>query len=424
MFNVKIDRDILFVALYRIFQVGSVGLTSIFIPLFVNEVEQGIYFIFLNLVAAQLLFELGLNQAVLQVSSHVIDRKSISYHSLIAWLEVTYKKIALKFYLSISLVGVIYFYLFTPSEYYYVIYLWLFIAFFVSVGLSIMYRYALMESETKVAHSYRGKFLPLFLSTMCLWLMLFLKCGLISIVIGYMIQSFVTYAWLKKNYPVEKQELKLFEKNNIYISEVKEIKNKFALSYIGGYIGFNSVVPAVFALVSPAEAGRVGLSLAMFSAVTLVSSSFVTAKNVSMANLISTRSYQELNKGFFKYFWLSIVASVCFVLSIFALIALMTELGYNFSARLMDVKMLIAIALAACANTAIYAMAIYVRSHKVEPFVAASVVSASVTFFLSIVGAIYSARWSVSGYVVSVLLISIPWTIVIFKRYYHYNVKY
>ena len=87
----------------------------------------------------------------------------------------------------------------------------------------------------------------------------------------------------------------------------------------------------------------------------------------------------------------------------------------------MTAPMLIAVALAACANTAIYGMAIYVRSHKVEPFVTASVVTAFMTLVLAIVGANRSASWSVSGYVASVLLVSIPWTIAIFKRYYRYS---
>ena len=114
MFIFKIDRDILSVALYRVFQVGSVGLNCIIIPFFVDKVEQGIYFVFLNLVAAQLLFELGLNQAVLQISSHETDRKSISYRAFISWLDTTYKKIAFKFYISISMLGATYLYFFTP----------------------------------------------------------------------------------------------------------------------------------------------------------------------------------------------------------------------------------------------------------------------------------------------------------------------
>ena len=325
MVTFKIDRDILYVALYRVFQVGSVGLTSILIPFFVDEVEQGIYFIFINLVAAQLLFELGLNQAVLQVSSHITDRGSIGYRALITWLDATYKRIALKFYLTISLVGASYLYMFTPKEYFYVIYFWLLIALFVSLGLSVTYRYAMIESESNVALSYRGRFISLFFSALCVWVLLFFEFRLISVVIGYVIQSLVTYAWLKKNYPVAKQASKICD-HHLYISEVQGIKNKFALSFIGGYIGFNSVVPVVYALVSPEDAGRVGLSLSLFSAVTLVASSFVTAKNVSMANLISTGSYQELNAGFARYFWLSVGASVCFALGVFALIAVLNKL--------------------------------------------------------------------------------------------------
>lgn len=418
----KIDHDVLYVALYRVLQIGSVGLTSILTTFFFDEVEQGIYFIFLNLVAAQLLFELGLNQAVLQVSSHVSDRQSISYRALISWLDVVYKRIALKFYLTLSLLGVVYLYCFTPSGYLHVIYYWLLIALCVAVSLSVTYRYALIESEHKVALSYQGRLLPLLFSTVCVWIFLFLGFKLISVAIGYGIQSLITYIWLSKNYPLTNHARIIGDDQDLHIAEVQGIKNKFALSYIGGYIGFNSVVPVVYAFVSPADAGRVGLSLALFSAVTLVASSFVTAKNAFMANLIATGRFQELNARFKQILYLSLGAAACFSIAVFGLIAVLNTLGYDFSARLMAVPMLIAVAFSACANTAIYAMAIYVRSHKVEPFVAASVATAIVTLVLAITGAIHNASWSVSGYVSSVLLISFPWTIAIFRRYYLSNI--
>lgn len=419
----KNHRDILFVALYRVFQVVSAGLTSILVPFFVDEVEQGIYFIFLNLVAAQLLFELGLNQAVLQVSSHVSDRSSISYRALISWLDVVYKRIALKFYLTLSLLGVAYLYFFTPSEYLYVVYYWLLIALCVALGLSVTYRYALIESEHKVALSYRGRLLPLFFSTVCVWMLLFLGFELISVVVGYAIQSMITYIWLNKNYPVSKNDTKVGDYQNPHILLVKSIKNKFALSYMGGFIGFNSLVPVVYALVSPADAGRVGLSMALFSAVTLVASSFVTAKNAAMANLIATGQFQELNARFRQFFFLSLVAAVCLSFAVFAFISVLNSLGCNFSARLMAVPVLIAVAFAGCANTAIYAMAIYVRSHKVEPFVAVSVVTAIITLVFATIGATHNSDWSVSGYVATVLLVSLPWTIAIFRHYYCANIE-
>ncbi len=420
----KIHRDIIFVALYRVFQVGSVGLTSIFIPLLVDEVEQGIYFVFLNLVAAQLLFELGLNQAVLQVSSHVLDRNSNSYLALISWLDLVYNRIAIKFYLIISLLGAAYLYFFTPIEYLYVIYYWLLVALFVALGLSVTYRYPLIESEHRVALSYWGRFLPLLFSTVCVWILLFLGFKLISVVVGYGIQSVITYVWLNKNYPVAKYDSKSGDDQDLHILQVKGIKNKFALSYIGGYIGFNSVVPIVYALVSPADAGRVGLSLALFSAVTLVASSFVTAKNAAMANLIAAGRFQELNAGFKQFFCLSVGAAVCLSIAVFTLIALLNAIGYDFSARLMAAPVLVAVAFAACANTGIYAMAIYVRSHKVEPFVAVSLVSAIMTLVLAAIGANHNASWSVYGYLAPALLVSLPWTIAIFKHYYRSNINW
>jgi len=422
LISLKIDVDTLYVILYRVIQVGSVGLNSVLITFFVDEVEQGIYFIFLNLVAAQLLFELGLNQAVLQVASHISDRTSSAYRALQSWLDVTYKRIALKFYVIISLLGAAYLYLFTPLKYLHVIYFWLLIALFVALGLSMTYRYALIESELKVSLSYKGKLLPLLYSTLSVWILLFFDFGLVSIAVGYAIQSLSAIWWLRKNYPITNQAAKLNKENSLFISQVEGLKNKFALSYIGGYVGFNSVVPIVYALVSPADAGRVGLSLALFSAVTIVASSFVSAKNASMASLISARKFEELNMRFKKYLFLSMGVATFFVIAIFGLIGVLNGLGFDLISRLMDWPILLGIAFASFANIFIYAMAIYVRSHKFEPFVIVSVVTAIMILVFVIFGANHNANWSVLGYVVSVILISLPWTFLIFIRHYKFNI--
>jgi hypothetical protein len=419
----KFNGDIVYVALYRLFQVGSVGLTSIIIPFFINEIEQGIYFLFLNLLAAQLLFELGLNQAIIQVSSHVENRKTIKYRDFTVWIAFIYNRISVKFYCFMSLSGSLYLYYYTPNEYLYVIFYWLLIMIFASMSLSLNYRYALIESENKVFLAYQGKIIPLMFSSLSAWLLLFLNYGLLSIAIGLIIQSLVAYVWLKKNYPTIMREKKISQKNNLYIKQLKLIKNKFALSYIGGYIGFNSLVPIVYAYISPADAGRAGLSLALFSAVTLVATSFVTAKNNSFAKLISICNFQKLNNDFKKYFLLSVGSAVLLSILVFFLIDGMNEQGYNLSSRLMDNKVLIGIAFAACGNTAVYAMAIYVRSHKVEPFVTSSLVTALVTIVLALLGVNYSADWSVYGYVTSVIVVSLPWAVKIFTSYYKNNIK-
>jgi O-antigen/teichoic acid export membrane protein len=392
-------------------------------PIYVDSIELGIYFVILNLVATQLLFELGLGQAVLQVASHITETESSSFKALLSWLTFTYRKIAYKFLFFSIILGSFYLYIFTPTNYQYVIVLWVVIAIMISVNLAISFKYVLIEASGQVALAAKGRLLALFFSSVTTWILLYLNYGLIAVVAGYCIVTLVTKLWLQKYFLLNVHHPLTGGISYLHIDELKNIQHKFALSYLAGYISFNSVVPIVYALINPIDAGKVGLALALFSSVTVLSSSFITAKNPMLAKMIAEKDFYFLNIAFKKYLAMGVYLGIILIIFIYLGIMALDFWGFKFSDKLIDFKFLWVIALTALANSITYALAIYVRAHKVEPFVFLSGFIAIGTLVLVVWGAQSSPGWAVVGYSFFSIFVALPVTFIIFLNYYKSNCR-
>lgn len=415
------DRHIESVLFYRFFQIGSFGVTSLLMPITVDEVELGVYFVFLNLVAAQLLFELGLSQALLQVASHVEDLTLPNINGLLRWLSATYRKIAYKFLFFSIIFGASYLYFFIPFDYQYVIVLWAIIAVSISINLAISYKFTLIEAQGHVSLASKGRLVSLLFSSLVTWILLYFNFGLLSVTISYGVMSLVAIIWLDKNYSLSNGDSFSSSDKSIFIEEIKGIQHKFALSYIGGYLSFNAVIPIVFALNGPIDAGKVGLALAIFSSVTLLASSFVAAKNQYFARMIALQDFPNLNLAFKKCIALTFTLGIFLIFAAFLGIYALDFFGMEFTKKIIDFNFLMAIALASLANALTYSLAIYVRAHKVEPFVILSCINALGTLTFVSLGAHFGAGWAAMGYSFLSIFVALPFTFIIFIRYYKAN---
>lgn len=416
----KKDKHIESVLIYRFFQIGSFGITSLLMPITVDEVELGVYFVFLNLVAAQLLFELGLSQALLQVASHADNLTSPNFNPLLRWLSVTYRKIAYKFLFFSITFGATYLYLFIPFHYQYVIILWAIIATSVSINLAISYKFTLIEAQGLISLASRGRLITLLFSSLVTWGLLYFNFDLLSVAIGYGVMCLTGVIWLNKNYSLSYGGGGGFDKNK-FLEEIKRIQHKFALSYIGGYFSFNAVTPIIFALNGPIEAGRVGLALALFSSVTILASSFVAAKNQLFAKMIASKDFINLNLEFKKYITLTFFMGFILIFTVFFGIFSLDFFGFEFTKKIISFNFLVLLAIASLANALTYSFAIYVRAHKVEPFVLLSCFNAVGTLIFVSLGAHFSSGWAATGYSLLSIFVALPFTFVIFLKYYKAN---
>jgi hypothetical protein len=408
------------VLIYRLIQLISHGFTTILIPFYAIDTELGLYYLFVSMVAAQVLFELGLNQSVLQVSSHINDKKGKDYRQYLQWVDCLFVKAASKFVFFGGFGGVFYLILFNDYEKFISLTYWMILIFSASFLMRIAYRFFLIESEGYVANSYHARTLILLVATVAAWVLILFGFILESLIAFYIVQSLLSNLFLRAKFPIQSASSHDVVENNHCI-ELKVLKRGIGLSYLAGYMSYNAIIPIVFAMLSAKVAGQLGFSLALFSSITLLSSSFVSAKNHAFATKISSNDFLELNSLFRRQMTFTFSLAVFLLMVIFTFIFLMSQFGFSVVDRLLSLELCFLIGLSAVTSSIIYAQALYVRAHKVEPFVRVSIIVGFISVGLIFLGSLVNINWVVFMYSASIIFISFPLTSSIFLKFYKKN---
>jgi hypothetical protein len=410
------------VLIFRGLQLASYGITTLLIPISVNSAELGVYYLFISLLGAQVLFELGLNQAALQISSHITNKGSNKYKEFVIWIDYLYKKISIRYFLVGGFLGSVYLLFFNEFDQRKIIFYWVILVFSSALLMRISYRFTLIEAEGLVSSAYLARASILLTSSIISWFFILNGLGLESLLVFYLAQALLAHGILFRRYPIKSYKAKDHFFND-YSRELGDLQTKFGISYLAGYLSYNSIVPIVFSLISDEAAGQVGLTFAIFSSLTLLSSSFASAKNHDFAAYIARRNYFGLNILFKKQFFLTIALAFSLLLILLLLIANIEFLSPKFSDRILPLSYCLLVGLSAIASSVIYAMAIYVRAHKEEPFVAISIFSGLTSVILIFFGSYFGVFWAIFLYSFSILFVALPLTTIIFSRFYLKNSK-
>ncbi len=410
------------VLIFRGLQLASYGITTLLIPISVNSAELGVYYLFISMLGAQVLFELGLNQAALQISSHITNKGSKKYKEFVIWIDYLYKKISIRYFLVGGFLGSVYLLFFNEFAVRKIIFYWAILVFSSALLMRISYRFTLIEAEGLVSSAYLARASILLTSSIISWFFILNGLGLESLIVFYLAQALLAHGLLFRRYPIKSYKVKDHFFND-YSRELGDLQTKFGISYLAGYLSYNSIVPIVFALISDEAAGQVGLTFAIFSSLTLLSSSFASAKNHDFAAHIARRNYFGLNILFKKQFCLTIALAFSLLLIFLLLIANIEFFSSKFSDRILPLSYCLLVGLSAIASSVIYAMAIYVRAHKEEPFVIISILSGLTSVILIFFGSYFGVFWAIFLYSFSILFVALPLTTIIFSRFYLKNSK-
>jgi hypothetical protein len=113
--------------------------------------------------------------------------------------------------------------------------------------------------------------------------------------------------------------------------------------------------------------------------------------------------------------------AVFLLMVIFAFIFSMSQFGFSVVDRLLSLELCFLIGLSAVTSSIIYAQALYVRAHKVEPFVNVSIIVGFISVGLIFLGSLVNINWVVFMYSASIIFISFPLTTSIFLKFYKKN---
>jgi len=416
-----IDFHVAATLLFRVWGIVAGGVMVFAIPAALGPQQQGYYFTFASLLGLQIFFELGLNQVVVQLVSHEMaylswgprgelvgeSAHSDRLKSIVALLRRWYGVAATLFLLLTSLAGAV---LFDrtgslPREFW--VGPWLALVGVTAINLYFSPMLAVVEGCGRVGQVARLRLAQSMIGYGLMWAALYAGAGLWAIPLGAGTAGLCTALWLRSGTHL----LRAFEITTPispgcgvdWKREVLPFQWRIAVSWISGYLIFQLFTPFVFVNLGPVAAGRLGIALAIFNALMSVGVSWINAKIPALTAHVTRRS------AAFTTASSATVVLVVYLLGVF---------GVPHVDRIADLPTLACIAISTSATIFIYAWASYMRAHREEPMLAVSVVGGIVTLIAAYLASRHGTFMTMLVQTVVTLVISVPWTLRLFQRYY------
>ncbi|AZR81691.1 hypothetical protein [Thiomicrospira sp. S5] len=202
-----------------------------------------------------------------------------------------------------------------------------------------------------------------------------------------------------------------------WFSEIMPLMWRYAISWVSGYFIFSILSPITFHYYGAVEAGQVGLSMAVFSAIFSVSNVWMMIITPKINMYIAHSDYKQLNAIYIRHLIMSIFTYVVGVTTLFSVLWMTEDTSYDLSKRLVSMNSLLWISFAWLVQVLINALAIYMRGHKKEPLVWASLANG---VFIGVVTWIIALNLSfeyvLMGFVSSYFWV-LPVVLIIFVRF-------
>lgn len=420
---------------FRGWSICAGGVTLFLLPMMLNATEQGYYYTFASVLALQIFFELGLNQIVMQFVSHEVahlthgagglleggsdylDRLS----SLVRVIRKWYLLAGLLFFLIAGCAGLIFFDArgtLPRSEW---IGIWIVLTLSTSVNLYISPSLAVMEGCGHVGQVAKMRLQQSVIGYAALWLGLTNHVGLWSAVAVPVASAIYTTFWLRNRGKVIeglRDRSPDGEQKLDWRREIFPLQWRMAISWISGYFIFNLFTPMVFARWGPAQAGKIGLALAMFSAVSTIGMSWVNATAPKFAMHVSRGERRDLNILFLSVLKRSTAVTIFLCAGLVMTGWVFLAAGFPFMSRVASIDILACLASVTAVNSVVFSLAAYMRAHKEEPMLMVSVVTALLTIGALYVGSQVSLLIMMLCYLAVTALVTLPWTSRLFLTYF------
>jgi len=420
--RVGISKAVLASLMVKGWQMLAGALTLILVARYLSSEEQGYFYTFNSVIGLQIIFEMGLSFVILQFSGH--------YFANLSWLKLGGVKgdtvNVKKFHLLLSnalfwyavAAAVMALLLLTAGFYFFnhqksnlsVIswqWPWIFLVIFTAFNLLCTPGLAAIEGGGQVVNVNRLRLTQGIASSLLSWILLISGAGLWIAVIPVLIASTTSSYWLMKYFPkLIKNALNAdrVQDKNIFSwkHEVWPMQWRIAVSWISGYFIFQLFTPVLFFYHGPAEAGKMGMSIAIATILTSVGFVWLQANSPTLTKLAATESWTDFDRTFFEIF----VQSSVFVLigGITIVTCLSLFHGMPILERVLPMNEMIMLLIAFASSHMVGGLAYYLRLHKREPFMVLSVIGAIIlTVCIIYFGRLYGAR----GMVITLLSVNL-----------------
>lgn len=432
-----LDAQVLPTLLLRGWQIIAGSLMVLLIPLFLGKIEQGYYYTFSSLLALQIFFELGMNQVIIQLVSHDFAHISISSRgrlrgaairfdrlaSLVGLLRRWYGIAASLFFVIVSACGLWFFSIKDDLPISAWGSAWIMLTLVTAINLYLSAALTVHEGCGEVAGVARMRLVQSMCGNILMWGALAFGADLWAMSLVPLVAAIYSGYWLRINNDTIKNLLKHSAVSEAKVTinwrtEIFPFQWRIAVSWISGYFIFQLFTPIVFSRLGAVEAGRLGISISIFGSLLTIGMSWVNAKIPAFSAHVSRNERASLNALFNSVVKRSMVFTLISSLIIIVMMLISTSLSIVAIHRFASLSVVICLAVITMVNCFIFSAAAYMRAHKEEPMMLVSLVWGLATLAAAVVGSRYSVFSMMALYAFINVFVALPWTSIIFIRYY------
>ena len=405
------------VFLFRLWTVFSGLVVLISVPLNLSSSEQGYYFLFVSILALQVFFELGLNQALIQFVTHEYYKNLEKLKVTIQFFKSIYKYIAIVYVISLVVGGLIFFRndVFFFEKNYYLIYIILILINGINIYQNI--NLCFHDSCNRMEYSYRHRLIQSVIGNILLIVMLYYGMGLWSFIGLPLASVFLSSIWLRKNKLIYDVEGPIKVNYKKIAKEILPFQWRIAVSWISGYLVFQMFVPMTYKQYGAIDAGKLGLTMAAFNAMLSVVMGITSAKNPDIIKNIVQGDKKKLMIIINKLISITGLLVLIFSIIMITIIFYGQENNINFIKRFLDPKITLVIGIITVINSVIFNLASFMRAHREEPMMLQSLTMGILTaldIYLFMEKGILTV---LVIYLIITIAIALPWTVINFIKY-------
>jgi O-antigen/teichoic acid export membrane protein len=403
--------DIFSTLLNQCWRVFSGPVLLLFIPLFLTPMEQGYWYTFTSVAAFSTLADLGFSNIVLQFAAHefafldfnkngTVGGDSLHLWKLASFFRFSIRWLARTVCIVFPLIVIGGFYFLSTHHLDEVNVTWHIpwiiystVTAFVFINSTML---SFFEGCNSVGKIQQIRFKISVVTSFSMMIGLVTHIGLYALSLSAILASLFGFYIIWSNYKPFIRQLWTMSRKNSYNwwPEFSTLIWRYAISWGSGFLVFQLFTPLVFYFKGPVEAGKIGISIAMWTAGYNIAISWIIAVTPKLNMLIAERKWPELDREFNNSLLKSIATMVAGGFTFFMIDYAMYDHFVFFQRIMSPIGMLVLFA-AWLLQVFVNSIAIYLRAHKKEPLVGMSVFNALIV----LLGTLLCVRCLNSNYI-------------------------
>lgn len=384
------QKDVLATFLNQVWRVVSGPMLLFCIPLFLTDVEQGYWYTFISVAALSTLADLGFSNIILQFAAHEfaflhfmsdmklegdghhLNKLASFFMFSLSWLA----KVVLVVF-PLIVIGGFFFIASKESGGVYWQGSWIVYAIFSAFVFINSIVLSFFEGCNSVSKIQRIRFQIAGITTCTMMVGLLADLRLWALAGSSVISAMAGAYFIISHFRVPVQQLLGRAKHFSYPwwTEFFPLIWRYAISWGSGFLVFQLFTPLAFYFQGPIAAGKIGISIAMWTAGFGIAISWLTAITPRMNMYIAERKWKALD-GAFGNGMMKSVGTMCLGGATFFALAFAFQDSFFFFQRILSINGMSVLFLAWLLQVPVNGMAIYLRAHKKEPLVKVSCINA------------------------------------------------